>query len=143
VIPALPRAAATQVLILRFAMLSGLLLFGAATWFTARQGRVASLEPERATLFAYIFAALAAGALAGMIAIRSRLANQIANSGTPKQAVSLYLIGYAMAEGAGLFGGVVWFLGGSPQLYIAGLLLLAAGFQVLPVRAEDAGSARR
>lgn len=119
-------------------MLAGLLLFGAVTWFVARQGNTAALAPERARLYLYIFIALAASALAGMIAIRSRLAS----AGSPGQAVTLYLVGYAFAEGAALFGGVAWFLGASIQLYVAGLLVVAAGFQILPVRADDSGLAR-
>ena len=132
-IPSLPRAVRVQALIIRTAMLAGLLLFGAATWYTLRQGRVAILLPEKARTFGYVFAGLAATAVAGLAYLRLRLETAT----EPAQLLVFYIVGYALAEGAALFGGVVWFMGGSQAWYVAGLVLMVVSFEVLPVRRED------
>jgi hypothetical protein len=132
-IPALPRAEATQILVIRTALLAGLLVFGAVTWFLTRQGNTAAASAEQAQLYGYVFAGLAAAAIGGMIVMRTRLEKATSTA----QLMTLYITGYAMAEGAALFGAVVWFLGGAREWYIAGLILLVSGFQILPVRRAD------
>ena len=133
-LPRLPQGAAIQLIIIRTALLLGLLLFGVSTWYTMRNGSTPMLSPETARTFGYVFIGLAATALAGMLFLRSRIEGLT----NPKAIVTHYMIGYALAEGAGLFGGVVWFMGGSRDWYIAGLVLMVVAFQVLPVRREDA-----
>jgi hypothetical protein len=81
----------------------------------------------------YLFIGLALAALGGLAAIRSRLAT----IGETKRLVSLYIVGYAMAEGVALFAGVIWYLGGSRDWFIAGLVLVVAAFQILPVKRPD------
>jgi hypothetical protein len=129
-IPTLPRGQATQLLIIRTALLLGLLLFGASTWYAHRRGTLNLLTPDKAQLFGYIFTALAGTTLAALFFLRARLGT----AGDTKQLMSMYIIGYAFTEGTALFGGVVWFLGGSSNWFIAGLVLMIVSFQVLPVR---------
>lgn len=129
----LPRALATQLLLIRTALLAGLLLFGAATWFMQRGQTIVPLPPDRAQLFGYMFIALAVAALGGLFFVRGRLEKGL--HGTA--AVQQYLTGYAMAEGTALFGGVTWYLGGSVNWYVAGVLLMVAAFQILPIKRES------
>jgi hypothetical protein len=132
VIPSLGRAARIQLLVIRTAMLLGVLLFGAVTWYTKRQEHPAILTPATARAFGYIFAAIACAAVAGLMFMRTRLETTTEQG----QLLVLYVVGYALAEGAAVFGGVVWFLGGAQAWYIAGLILMVVAFQVLPVEAS-------
>jgi hypothetical protein len=131
-IPALGRIPRLQLLVIRTAMLLGVLLFGAVTWYIKRQEHPAILTPGKAQLFGYIFAGLAFAAVAGLVFLRSRLET----TREPGQILVYYVIGYALSEGAAVFGGVVWFLGGAQAWYIAGLVLMVVAFQVLPVEAS-------
>ncbi len=133
-IPSLGRTARIQLLVIRTAMLFGLLLFGAATWYTKHRELVALLAPGTARTFGYIFAAIACAAVGGLLFLRARLETTT----EPAQLVALYVVGYALAEGAAVFGGVVWFLGGAQAWYVAGLVLMVVAFQVLPVRGSGA-----
>ena len=130
-IPALGRMPRLQLLIIRTAMLAGVLLFGAVTWYIKRQEHPAILTPEKAQVFGYIFAGLAFAAVAGVVFLRSRLET----TSEPGQLLVYYVVGYALAEGAAVFGGVVWFLGGAQAWYVAGVVLMVVAFQALPVEA--------
>ncbi|HKS04993.1 MAG TPA: hypothetical protein VJR92_01660 [Gemmatimonadaceae bacterium] len=129
----LPRALATQLLLIRTALLAGLLLFGAATWYIRRGTTIVPMPADRAQQFGYIFIALAVSALGGMFFVRSRLEKGV--EGTA--AVQQYMTGYAMAEGTALFGGVTWYMGGNQNWYIAGVLLMVTAFQILPIKRES------
>jgi FtsH-binding integral membrane protein len=113
-------------------MLLGLVLFGLSTLYVKGRGNPVMLPDERARVMSYIFICVAAAALAGMIFIRSRLSIPA----DAKHLFLMYIIGYALAEGAALFGAVTWYIGGSRDWYIAGLVLMVTAFQVLPVRRE-------
>jgi hypothetical protein len=111
-------------------MLLGLVLFGLSTNYMKGRGNAIVLTGERARVMSYCFIGITAAALAGMMFIRSRLgATQ-----DVKRLFLMYIIGYALAEGAALFGAVTWFIGGSRDWFIAGLVLMVAAFQVLPVK---------
>lgn len=129
-IPTLPRIEGVRIVLIRSALLFGLLLFGGATWFQHRGGHPVPIPAEQAQTYGYIFAGLAILAVAMMFVLRKRLeaATEV------KQQVSLYLIGYAIAEGAALFGGATWFIGGDSNTYMGGLILMVAAFQILPVK---------
>jgi hypothetical protein len=113
-------------------MMLGLVLFGISTFYVKRSGTVTLLSEERAQLFAYIFIALAALAIGGMILIRSR----ITATDEVRRVMMHYIVGYALAEAAALFGAVTWYLGGAREWFIAGLVVMVAGFQILPVKRE-------
>ena len=129
-IPSLPRSAAAQLLIIRTAMLLGLVLFGVSTFYIKGRGDATIMSDDRARLFGYIFIGLAFAALAGLIAIRSRLSA----TADAKRIVPMYLVGYALAEAAALFSAVTWYIGGAREWFIAGLVLMVAAFQILPIR---------
>jgi hypothetical protein len=113
-------------------MLLGLVLFGVATIMVKRGDAPMALTEERAQLFSYLFIGLAAAALAGMIFIRSRLAAAT----DVKRLFMLYVVGYAMAESAALFAGATWYIGGAREWFIAGLVLMVAAFQILPIKRD-------
>jgi hypothetical protein len=113
-------------------MLLGLVLFGISTFYMQRRGKLEVMSVERAQLFTYIFVALVAAALGGLIFIRSRLA-----AADIRRIFALYMVGYALAESAALFAGVAWFIGGARELFIAGLVLMIVAFQVLPIRRDS------
>lgn len=129
-IPTLPRADAVRLVLIRSALLLGLLLFGGATWFQHRNGHPVPVPAEQARMYGFVFIGLAVMAIAGLFVLRSRLER----TADVKQRVTLYLAGYAIAEGAALFGGATWFLGGDSSTYIAGLILMVVAFQVLPIK---------
>jgi hypothetical protein len=131
-IPALPRPVATQLLIIRTALLAGLLLFGAATWYVQRNGIANAIAPAGERALVYVFIGAAVAALGGMFFLRSRLGA----TADVKQIVAMYIVGYAFAEGAALLSAVIWYVGGSRDWYIAGLVLMVVAFQILPVRRE-------
>jgi hypothetical protein len=113
-------------------MMLGLVLFGVSTLYVQRGGTLAALSDERAQLFAYIFIALAALAIGGMIVIRSR----ISATDEIRRVMMHYIVGYALAECAALFGAVTWYLGGAREWFIAGLIVMVVAFQILPVKQE-------
>jgi hypothetical protein len=113
-------------------MMLGLVLFGVSTMYMKQRGSVTVLSDERAQLFAYIFIALAALAIGGMILIRSR----ITEADEVRRVMLHYIVGYALAEAAALFGAVTWFLGGAREWFVAGLIVMVVAFQILPVKRE-------
>ena len=126
----LARENVTRLLIIRTGLLLGVLVFGAVTWYLRRQGSLETLDPSQTATFSYAFMALTAGALVGLFMLRVRV--QRTTDGAKQ--IQLYIIGYAMAESAALFGGVIWYLGGPREWYIAGLVLMVVAFQVLPLK---------
>lgn len=125
----LTRENATKLLVIRTGLLLGVLVFGAVTWYLRRDGSLSTLDPAATQRLGYVFIAVAVGVLGMLIALRAR-----ARAATDaQQQFTLYIAGYAAAEGAALFGGVIWYLGGVREWYIAGLVLMAVAFQVLPI----------
>ena len=131
-IPSLPPAQALRLTVIRAALLLGLLLFGAATWFQQTHGSLPQLPSNATRLYGYVFAGLVPCAVAGMFLMRKRIE---AASEIP-QMIPLYIAGYAMAEGVALFGAVTWFLGGDRTWYIAGLVVMVVAFQILPINRQ-------
>lgn len=56
---------------------------------------------------------------------------------TCEQRTGVLLVGYALAEGLTLFGGVYLLMTGSTVLFLGGLLVFLLAFQVLPVQSND------
>jgi hypothetical protein len=131
-IPTLPRADALRLTLIRSAMLLGLLTFGGATWFQHRNGHPTPIPAEQARTFSYVFAGLALMAVAALFMLRKRLERAI----EMKQQLTLYIAGYGIAEGAALFGGATWFVGGDGNLFVAGLILMVVAFQILPIKRQ-------
>ena len=113
-------------------MLLGLVLFGVSTMYVKGHGAPLVMSDERARVMSYMFIGIAAAALAGMMFLRSRLGM----AQDVKQLFLIYMIGYALAEGAALFGAVTWYIGGSRDWFFAGLVVMVVAFQVLPVKRD-------
>jgi len=131
-IPVLPKADALRLTLIRSALLLGLLTFGGATWFQHRSGHPAPIPADQARTFGYVFVGLALMAVAGLYMLRKRLEHAT----DVKQQLTLYMAGYGIAEGAALFGGATWFVGGDRNLYITGLILMVVAFQILPIKRQ-------
>ena len=127
----LPRQSAMRLLLIRTAMLLGVLLFGAVTLYLEYEGRLSAIPAERARMLGYVFMALTGMALVALFTIRGRL-----QSADEARQMTLHIIGYAVAEGTALFGAVIWFVGGAREWYVAGVVLMVVAFQVLPVKRE-------
>lgn len=125
----LAREKAPSVLLIRTALLFGVLLFGAVTWYVRRGGSPDTLAPDATTRLGYVFMGLAAAVVGLLFVLRQRVASEK----NPQKQVPMYLAGYASAEGAALFGGAIWYLGGVYEWYIAGLVLMVVSFQLLPI----------
>lgn len=116
--------------IIRIAYLGGVLLFGGVCYYMYHGGgAVAAAGAGPQEMLRYVGYAIWGGAIAGMLVLRSVFSRAIEKG---RQA-SLVLIGWALGEMVGLYGGVVYFLTGEYQLYIAGLVVMVVSFSLFPV----------
>jgi len=124
---------ALRLTIVRFAMLSGVLGFGAVAYVLARS----SAQPEAApaTLRAMQSAgfALIAVSAGATFVLRSRLGE---TTDEAKQR-TMCIVGYALGEAPALLGGVVWILGGGPLLYAMALVVFILAIVVLAPRGDE------
>jgi hypothetical protein len=127
----LPRPLRLQLLIVRTAMLFGVLAFGAVTWFLQREGVTPSFPPATIARFTGGFYIVGALTLVGLVLVRLGL-----NKATVDQQKFMYLGGYAATEVVAILGGVIWYTGGDRTWYIVGLVLMAVSFQILPLRRD-------
>lgn len=117
-----------QLGIIRIGLLTGVLLFGAVIWFLQRRpgfvpdGSMAQLRP----IVPFIMLAFIA-AIIGVRVYLSRVTDAT-------QLGTYQLIGWAIGEAAGLFGGVYYFNTGDPRFFLIGLFVMLASFIVLPLR---------
>lgn len=112
--------------LIQLAFIAGLLLFGPVVTFVHRQpGWVTRLQPPA---MAYVLFGLVIGSVVTAIVLRGRVARE-PNQG---RRVVLLLNGWAVGQGTGLFGGVMYLLTGQSQWYLIGLLAAAITFALLP-----------
>ncbi|HEU4559206.1 MAG TPA: hypothetical protein VFS20_15215 [Longimicrobium sp.] len=117
--------------LVRFAMLTMLLLFVGVTWFVHRNAPpdpsgAANLSSLRWVGFGLCVAAIVA--MAVLRGVRQR---------APVEARGTYgLIGSAFGEAAALFGGVYYFLGGDLVVFAIGLLVFLLSWGILPADPE-------
>ena len=125
----------TPALLIRIAMLIGVLLFGAVTWFLRQSGNAPEPPtPESARTLLWMGRAAWGAAVAGCVVLFALLQRET----TPARAQRLSIIAWALGELVALFGGVVWFLTGLTQWYVSGLVFL-----VLALLAFPGGGTRR
>lgn len=125
----LPRQTVVQLFVIRTAMLLGVLAFGVVTWLQQRSAPAA--QPALAQPLGYAFGAATVTVVGGLFALRAR-----ALAAPPATRKTLYIIGYALAEAVALLGGVIWFLAGERTFFLAGIVLMAASFRILPLRRD-------
>ncbi len=116
----------TPLLIIRIAMLSGVLAFGAMTWFLQqRDGAPAAIPEASQQTLLWMGRGLWALVIVGCV-----LVYQVMGRSDTAKVRQLSIVAWAMGEALALFGGVVWFVSGSPSWYIPGLTFLVLTFVV-------------
>lgn len=125
--------------IIRFALLGGLLIFGAVAFYMANEAGMGATGDEEffSTLFiAFFVLAAAEGGVMYFIHRRWKQAE------TFQQKANFSIIGWALGEGLALFGGVILLLGGSTLPFLCGLVFFGVAWMLFPVHDED-GAAQR
>ena len=119
--------------IIRLALLGGSVLFGAIAWYLTSSGQMTLTMDEGVTdTLRYVFYALVAIHLIGILLVGQRAAG----TETFTRRARLLIIGYALAEGLVLFGGVYLLLTGNAVLFLGGLLVFLVAFFLLPIQPE-------
>lgn len=124
----IPAAALRNV---RLALLSGVLLFGVVIAYLSKGGAITP-DPALGPVFRIVFLGLAVMCIVAVFAIRGAMGRvDGGRRGT------LAIVGWALAEGSAILGGVCWLITGQRPLYFVGVALLVAAILLLPV-ADDA-----
>ncbi len=115
--------------IIRIALLSGVLVFGAIAYYLTDQ-RGGGLAPENGGVLQIVNIIILVGAAAGIMIIQRRhLAER-----DPRKRTTLNIAAWAMGEATALFGGVHFMLVGNPIPFFVGLVMMIASFVVVPIR---------
>lgn len=117
--------------LIRLAMLTGVLMFGAVIVFVHRQP-----DWKPGTLPSALDYALLAYAIA-VIPIAMALRPRVMREVDPGRRATLLITGWAIGEAAGLVGAVIFFVTGQGQWYLLGLLAMVSAFALLPVRSSS------
>lgn len=115
-------------LLIRAAMLLGVLLFGGVTWFIRRSGDVPPFDPANASTLLWVARGVWGVSMAACIVLFFLWRN--ASSAARVQ--SLSIIGWSAGELVAMMGGVVWFLTGNTDWYSFGLVYLVLTFLAFP-----------
>ena len=123
-----------QTVIIVTSMIMGQLIFAAVAWFLYSSGARTGEEPIRALLIAWL--ALAIGGIGAALFLRGRLANVDPHAQVnPPQVQTQIIIMWALLEGPGLLGIVIYFLeGNSNMLYAALGFVIASAIFFFPRR---------
>lgn len=119
-------------LLIRLALLAGVLLFGGVTWYIRREGP----RPEMATDTLHTLLWVGRGTWILSMATCVSLFGMIRNARSEARIGALSLMGWAAGEAVALVGGVIWFLTGISQWYSAGLVYLVLTLLAFPARRE-------
>jgi hypothetical protein len=115
----------TPALAIRFAMLTGVLLFGGVVWFLQRSGDAPGMPEESQRMLLMMGRVLWVAAIGGCIFLFRAL-----GSAPAPRAAQLHVVAWALGESVALFGAVVWFLTGTPAWYLPGVTFLVLTFLV-------------
>ena len=131
------QAASPQTLrIIRFALLGGILIFGAIALFMSSSGMMDPMDESVLSILLIVFFVLAAaeGGVMYFFHLRWKKAK------TQQQKASLSIVGWALAEGVALFGAVLALLGGGIVPYLCGLALFGVAWLLFPIAPEEAST---
>ena len=117
-------------LTIRFAMLLGVLLFGAVVYVSRMSPDAPTLSAEQLRQLRWIGQGLWLVAIGGAAFALQRFHQPQA----PTHRQTWSIIGWALGEMVARFVAVTWFLGGSPVWYLPGLLFLVITFMAFPAR---------
>jgi hypothetical protein len=121
----------TPALAIRFAMLTGVLVFGGVVFFARRSGTAPGMPEESQRMLLLMGRFLWVAAIAGCVFVY-----QAAGRARAGRASQLHIVGWALGESVALFGAVVWFLTGTPAWYVPGLTFLVLSFLVFRPAAD-------
>lgn len=113
---------------IRLAMLGGVLLFGAVSWFLHRSPDWVPAESAASEQLVAV-ARVAWFVIVGAIAVMYRMFRK---AGHPSKASTLAILAWAQAETLALLGGVIYFLTAAHFWYAAGVVLLGLTLVAFP-----------
>lgn len=119
-------------LLIRAAMLLGVVLFGGVTWFIRRSGSAPSFDPANASTLLRVARGVWGVSMAACLVLFFLLRN----ARNAARVQSLSIMGWASGELVAMMGGVVWFLTGNAQWYSFGLVYLVLAFLAFPAGRE-------
>lgn len=123
-----PPPAPSALPMIRIALLTGVLAFGAVTWWMQRQSGWTPPNPNAAAALRPIGLALWGLAIAGVVVmwvVMGRARDEVRRR-------SLTPAAWAMGEVPALFGAVLWFLTGDAMSFLMGLAWMLGVFVLFP-----------
>ena len=118
-------------LIIRVAMLSGVLMFGGIVWFI-RRGSPPNFDPAGLNTLLWSARAVWGASMAACLVLFMALRN----ARRPQQVRTLSLVGWAAGEAVPLMVGVIWLLTGNSRWYLLGIIYLVLTFLAFPAARE-------
>jgi len=117
--------------IVRYAMLTGLLLFVGVTYFVHSKAPAPTEPAQDLNALHWVGFGMVAAAIVALVVLRGvRRRAPVEKRGT------IGLIGSAFCEGAGFMGAVYFFLGGGLDVFGAALVVFLASWAALPADPE-------
>ncbi|MGQ0646334.1 MAG: hypothetical protein ACT4P7_02115 [Gemmatimonadaceae bacterium] len=113
-------------------MLIGVLLFGGVVYYVRQSQAPPGVAPDDARALLWIGRAIWGLAIIGC----AILFQVIQRGGVPGKVRSYRIVAWALGEMVALYGGVIWFLTGTPSWYVPGLVFLLLAFLAFPVRGD-------
>ena len=121
----------TPSLIIRLAMMSGVLVFGGVVWFI-RRGSAPNFDPAGLNTLLWAARAVWGASMATCLALFFALRN----ARRAQQVRTISMIGWAAGEAVPLMGGVIWLLTNNARWYSLGLVYLVLTFLAFPAPRE-------
>ncbi len=120
--------------LIRVALLAGVLLFGAVTWWLHRGARLevlgaADLRPLRQAGAVVWLAAIVAEVVLFVVRLRSQ-------DRDPARVQSQRIMAWSVGEAVALFGAVYYFRSADPQWFVYGLVFFLGVLLVFPARGD-------
>ena len=125
-----PPPSAAALAVIRLALLLGVLTFGAMTTFILRRGDPRPPAGDALETMRIVGIVLWVIAVVAVALLRLRGTRIAGRMGTASPAI----LGWTIGEAVAIFGGVHYFLSGSPSWYLNGVLFLVATFVIFPLR---------
>lgn len=122
----------TPTILIRGAMLVGVLLFGGVTWYVRRDGEPPTLSRDTLTTLLWVGRGTWIVSMATCLA----LFGMLRNARSQQRITALSITGWAAGEAVAIVGGVIWFLTGISKWYSAGLVYFVLALLTFPVKRQ-------
>jgi hypothetical protein len=119
--------------LIRLALLAGVLLLGAVSWYTHRQAGWTSAPLETLRLLSTAVRAIWVAAFVGLVIVFVVAQRRPVAAQTGRYEI----IGWALGEAPALAGGIYYLLGGDPRRYMWGVAGLLLTFVIFPGRPRE------